>query len=114
MKFTLTTKEAIDLVRKSFNLPDEVEVVIIPDFEIAAGSTVGIIRSMSQFQVDGMLSIRLDKKINAIKHLRELRPGLSLVDAKHLVESWPKVILFVEENKRFPDMVTNGTTLYLK
>lgn len=60
-----------------------------------AASRLGVVRSL-----DGVVaSVNANKKIDAIKKLRELIPGLGLKDAKDAVEqymgfgTWPPVVI---------------------
>jgi large subunit ribosomal protein L7/L12 len=58
----------------------------------AAGAAAPVAEAKTSFDVI-LVSVPADKKISAIKAVREIKAGLGLADAKALVEGAPKPVL---------------------
>ena len=58
----------------------------------AAGAPAPVVEAKTMFDVI-LVSVPADKKIAAIKAVREVKAGLGLADAKALVEGAPKPVL---------------------
>ena len=57
-----------------------------------AGAAAPVVEAKTMFDVI-LVSVPADKKISAIKAVREVKAGLGLADAKALVEGAPKAVL---------------------
>lgn len=57
-----------------------------------AGAAAPVVEAKTMFDVI-LVSVPADKKISAIKAVREVKAGLGLADAKALVEGAPKPVL---------------------
>jgi hypothetical protein len=116
MKITLTYSELSALVRNVYNLPDNTELEIS---EYSGMDHPVSIRLMEALKQEGCFTptngIRLDKKIAAIKLLRDLvvDDGVNtngqicgLAQAKWAIEDWDKFILYVRRHG-YPPMGGN-------
>lgn len=88
----LTVMEAADLAKK---LEEKWGVTAAAPVAVAAaGAAAGAPAAEAKTTFDVVLvSVPADKKIAAIKVVRELKAGLGLAEAKKLVEEAPKTIL---------------------
>jgi len=88
----LTVMEAADLAKK---LEEKWGVTAAAPVAVAAaGGAAGAPAAEAKTTFDVILvSVPADKKISAIKAVRELKAGLGLAEAKKLVEEAPKPIL---------------------
>jgi ribosomal protein L7/L12 len=119
MKFTLTHKEAVKLIKVSFDLSDDIEVVIGRPNSKAEKKATKLEQDRIQTAVDDEKQKAYDKAVNivdtifrfdykgqqkiaAIKELRNLVPGMGLSQAKWVVENFGKICDFIEDNRRFP------------
>jgi large subunit ribosomal protein L7/L12 len=87
----LTVIETAELVKK---LEEEWGVTAAAPVAAAAGPAGDAAPAEEKTEFDVILkAVAADKKIAAIKAVREAKPGLGLADAKKLVESAPTPIL---------------------
>jgi large subunit ribosomal protein L7/L12 len=87
----LTVMEAADLAKK---LEEKWGVTAAAPVAVAAAGAAGAPAAEAKTTFDVILvSAPADKKIAAIKAVRELKAGLGLAEAKKLVEEAPKHIL---------------------
>jgi large subunit ribosomal protein L7/L12 len=87
----LTVMEAADLAKK---LEEKWGVTAAAPVAVAAAGAAGAPAAEAKTTFDVILvSAPADKKIAAIKVVRELKAGLGLAEAKKLVEEAPKHIL---------------------
>ncbi len=88
----LTVIEAADLVKQ---LETKWGVsAAAPVAAVAAGAAAAAPAAEAQTTFDVVLvSVPADKKIAAIKAVREVKPGMGLAEAKALVEGAPKTVL---------------------
>ena len=88
----LTVIEAADLVKQ---LETKWGVsAAAPVAAVAAGAGAAAAPAEAQTTFDVILvSVPADKKIAAIKAVREVKPGMGLAEAKALVEGAPKTVL---------------------
>jgi large subunit ribosomal protein L7/L12 len=91
---SLTVLEAADLVKK---LEEKWGVTAAAPVAAAAAAGGGAAAAPAAAAKDTfdviLVSVPADKKISAIKAVRELKAGLGLAEAKALVEGAPKAIL---------------------
>ena len=91
----LTVIEAADLVKQletAWGVTAAAPVAVAAAGAPAAGGAAPAAEAKSTFDVI-LASVPADKKIAAIKVVREVKAGLGLADAKALVEGAPKPIL---------------------
>jgi large subunit ribosomal protein L7/L12 len=90
----LTVLEAADLVKK---LEEKWGVTAAAPAAAAAAPAAGAAAAPAAPVKDTfdviLASVPADKKINVIKAVREVKPGLGLAEAKGLVEGAPKPVL---------------------
>ena len=90
----LTVLEAADLVKQ---LETKWGVTAAAPVAVAGPATGGAAPAAEAVVKDTfdviLLSVPADKKINVIKAVREVKPGLGLAEAKGLVEGAPKPVL---------------------
>lgn len=109
MKLTVSTNEVITLIRKTYNLPAEMEVVFIDTGSTDLEHANGILQSMRQFMSSpDSTVVNPAQKIASIKHLRTLIPGMGLAEAKWMSENWTEVTAFVKNYRMFPKIYGNG------
>ena len=122
MKITLSVDELKTLIREHFKVEGHFELVVdgMSELAIDCGAAF-ILQQMKPFMLPSG-DVWNDKKIAAIKRLRELfldknyvpssphdtRPSLiGLAVAKRTVENWPHFVDYVKRNGRFPAIVGN-------
>jgi large subunit ribosomal protein L7/L12 len=91
----LTVIEAADLVKQletKWGVSAAAPVAVAAAGGAAAGAAAAPAEAKDTFDVI-LVSVPADKKIAAIKAVREVKPGLGLAEAKGLVEGAPKPIL---------------------
>jgi large subunit ribosomal protein L7/L12 len=91
----LTVLEAADLVKQletKWGVSAAAPVAVAAAGGVAAGGTAAPAEAKDAFDVI-LVSVPADKKIAAIKAVREVKPGLGLAEAKALVEGAPKPVL---------------------
>jgi len=91
----LTVIEAADLVKQletAWGVTAAAPVAVAAAGGAAGGAAAPAAEAKSAFDVI-LVSVPADKKIAAIKAVREVKAGLGLADAKALVEGAPKPIL---------------------
>jgi large subunit ribosomal protein L7/L12 len=89
----LTVIEAADLVKQletAWGVTAAAPVAVAAPGAAAAAAPVAEVKT--SFDVI-LVSVPADKKISAIKAVREIKAGLGLADAKALVEGAPKPVL---------------------
>ena len=100
MKLKITVEEAIDFVKRSLNLPPDVEVVITrPNSSIKRKEIEEFVAEIES------LNRSVEGKIRAIKRFRERVPS-SLTESKYSVENWSKVKKIMLAKRRWP--IFNG------
>jgi len=90
----LTVIEAADLVKQletAWGVTAAAPVAVAAP-GAAAGAAAPVAEARTSFDVI-LVSVPADKKISAIKAVREIKAGLGLADAKALVEGAPKPVL---------------------
>ena len=90
----LTVIEAADLVKQletAWGVTAAAPVAVAAP-GAAAGAAAPVAEAKTSFDVI-LVSVPADKKISAIKAVREIKAGLGLADAKALVEGAPKPVL---------------------
>ena len=90
----LTVIEAADLVKQletAWGVTAAAPVAVAAP-GAAAGAAAPAAEAKTSFDVI-LVSVPADKKISAIKAVREIKAGLGLADAKALVEGAPKPVL---------------------
>ena len=90
----LTVIEAADLVKQletAWGVTAAAPVAVAAP-GAAAGAAAPVAEVKTSFDVI-LVSVPADKKISAIKAVREIKAGLGLADAKALVEGAPKPVL---------------------
>ena len=90
----LTVIEAADLVKQletAWGVTAAAPVAVAAA-GAAAGAAAPAAEAKTSFDVI-LVSVPADKKISAIKAVREIKAGLGLADAKALVEGAPKPVL---------------------
>ncbi len=90
----LTVIEAADLVKQletAWGVTAAAPVAVAAP-GAAAGAAAPVAEAKTAFDVI-LVSVPADKKISAIKAVREIKAGLGLADAKALVEGAPKPVL---------------------
>jgi hypothetical protein len=110
MKIQLTMSEITKMVRSYYALPDNITV------EILEGKETVYNRLIDSFSSDGLLdtrnNIRIDKKIPAIKRLRELMTDdgkeCGLANAKTAIEDWGSFSTYIHHWGMWPDMSPNA------
>lgn len=112
MKITLTYSELSALVRDRYSLPENAQLEISGYSGIDHPAAVSFVDLLTRNEcLTPTNGIRPDKKIAAIKLLRDLVGGsgnangatCSLAQAKHAIEDWDNFILYVRKNG-FPPM----------
>ena len=88
----LTVMEAADLVKKLEEKWGVSAAAPVAAAGPAAGAAAPVAEVKTTFDVI-LVSVPADKKIGAIKFVRELKAGLGLAEAKKLVEEAPKTVL---------------------
>jgi large subunit ribosomal protein L7/L12 len=91
----LTVVEAAELVKQletSWGVTAAAPVVVAAAGAPAGGAAAPVAEAKTEFDVI-LVSVPPDKKIAAIKAVREVKAGLGLADAKKLVEECPKPVL---------------------
>jgi large subunit ribosomal protein L7/L12 len=91
----LTVIEAADLVKQletAWGVTAAAPVAAAPSGAAAGGPAAPVAEAKTAFDVI-LVSVPADKKISAIKAVREIKAGLGLADAKALVEGAPKPVL---------------------
>jgi large subunit ribosomal protein L7/L12 len=91
----LTVIEAADLVKQletAWGVTAAAPVAVAAAGGAAAGAAAPAAEAKTAFDVI-LASVPADKKIAAIKAVREVKAGLGLADAKALVEGAPKPVL---------------------
>jgi large subunit ribosomal protein L7/L12 len=88
----LTVMEAADLVKKKKKKWGVSAAAPVAAAGPAAGAAAPVAEVKTTFDVI-LVSVPADKKIGAIKVVRELKAGLGLAEAKKLVEEAPKTVL---------------------
>ena len=88
----LTVMEAADLVKKLEEKWGVSAAAPVAAAGPAAGAAAPVAEVKTTFDVI-LVSVPADKKIGAIKGVRELKAGLGLAEAKKLVEEAPKTVL---------------------
>jgi large subunit ribosomal protein L7/L12 len=88
----LTVMEAADLVKKLEEKWGVSAAAPVAAAGPAAGAAAPVAEVKTTFDVI-LVSVPADKKIGAIKVVRELKAGLGLAEAKKLVEEAPKTVL---------------------
>jgi large subunit ribosomal protein L7/L12 len=91
----LTVIEAADLVKQletKWGVSAAAPVAVAAAGGAAAGGAAAPAEAKDTFDVI-LVSVPADKKIAAIKAVREVKPGLGLAEAKALVEGAPKPVL---------------------
>jgi len=91
----LTVIEAADLVKQletAWGVTAAAPVAVAAAGGAAAGAAAPAAEAKTSFDVI-LASVPADKKISAIKAVREIKAGLGLADAKALVEGAPKPVL---------------------
>jgi ribosomal protein L7/L12 len=106
MKMTLTMSEIVALVRTTWELPTDCEVVIE-----GVGENPAALQLVSRLIAEDCLTpfsqIRHDKKIASIKLLRELvGNGCGLAHAKYAIEDWDRFLAYVRVHG-YPKMTLN-------
>src|SRR5271156_2617953 len=90
----LTVIEAADLVKQletAWGVTAAAPVAVAAP-GAAAGAAAPVAEAKTSFDVI-LVSVPADKKISAIKAVREIKAGLGLAEAKALVEGAPKPVL---------------------
>jgi large subunit ribosomal protein L7/L12 len=91
----LTVIEAADLVKQletAWGVTAAAPVAVAAAGGAAGGAAAPAAEAKTSFDVI-LVSVPADKKISAIKAVREIKAGLGLADAKALVEGAPKPVL---------------------
>ena len=91
----LTVLEAADLVKQletKWGVSAAAPVAVAAAGGAAAGGAAAPVEAKDTFDVI-LVSVPADKKIAAIKAVREVKAGLGLAEAKALVEGAPKPVL---------------------
>jgi large subunit ribosomal protein L7/L12 len=91
----LTVLEAADLVKQletKWGVSAAAPVAVAAAGGVAAGGAAPAAAAKDAFDVI-LVSVPADKKIAAIKAVREIKAGLGLAEAKALVEGAPKPVL---------------------
>jgi hypothetical protein len=98
MKLVISKSEVLEILRKSLNLPVDVniELEVSQNAELSYGDSVLI-------QEIDKLDWRYSAKITAIKKLREYT-NCSLFDGKTAIENWPTFKEFAKSQGRFPKL----------
>lgn len=105
MKIALTKPELLKILSKHFGED-------ITDLTITKGSNFHMIlmEKLSKIiciPVAPAMVFPPDKKIPAIKALREVVPGTGLAEAKWAIENWNEWIAFVAKHGRAPEITGN-------
>ena len=91
----LTVIEAADLVKQletKWGVSAAASVAVAAPGAAAGGAAAAPAEAQTTFDVI-LVSVPADKKIAAIKAVREVKAGMGLAEAKALVESAPKPVL---------------------
>jgi large subunit ribosomal protein L7/L12 len=91
----LTVIEAADLVKQletAWGVTAAAPVAVAAAGAAGGGAAAPAAEAKTAFDVI-LVSVPADKKISAIKAVREIKAGLGLADAKALVEGAPKPVL---------------------
>jgi hypothetical protein len=119
MKITLTYAEIAAMVRDRYNLPDSAQLEISGYSGIDHPAAVLLVEALTKEDcLTSTGAIRPDKKILAIKTLRDKVVGLGnntngalcgLCQAKYAIEDWGNFLLYVCKNG-FPPMGGNDAS----